>query len=909
MRVKLFRFTMMAVLFLSGLFPLAAATPTAEERLALKKSIEGRWDSLTKNMVFDFETTTGDFGCQAADVRLSLAPVTEIPDAVRKDHGSYLLRIDMNFRKTNQDQRLIQTHFMDEDWTDVLGVQFDVFIPAGSIDTLTVTPFMMCNQWQLWSQDETKTPLVPGKWVTVKFVPAAGEKINMARVTTIGFFLWGSFPKAFKGPVYLDNFVLLTEKPLKRSPVLPSTEVKTSQSVTVRVEGGMTGGTVSPYLLSINSGAAVLDVSPDLLKQAGPGGLLRTWGWLEQIDSFNPSRGVYDWTESDRIINAIRNSGWEPLVTLGLCPSWMATKNSAGQPKKNGPPTDPALWAEMAAAMVKHYNIDLKYGIKYWEIWNEPDIFFWGGTEDEYNKLCAAASKAMKKVDPTIQVIGGAWASSLAPTSSRLSTLLAAGPEISCISYHNYLLGSANFTEKELWEKLPSGSEAPVYKGRKAIRAVSAQLGTPGYTNLDILMTEACIQPDTRYDPRVETVLYPVYWATALWHYVHQNLRAAVFFTLTGKVWGVFYQKPRPVFDLFVLLRDKAKFDNAQWLRTSGEPEDLKVLALRHPGSVSFVLVNKSMTGVKYDATLKLENIEGIDSFAVYRLSSTDDGRKSAGSLKNTGTVSVECPPYSVTVLYGAVKPGTPEPVLAGFKEEPSPAAMGFLSSGQYSFAGQKAEFLKAAGPVKIDGDLKEFAKAKKFRIGKKENISAGDAAYWTGPSDASADVRALWDRDNLYLAIEVADDAPMISFVQRPDGLFDGDCIELFIGTKYVHLSRTTKGEYDYQFLIAPKGGSFRPKEGVLFSEPGPGLGTRNAELKNSEIFVKKTKKGYLMEVRISGENFYEFSGFQPGQEFRFDIGIDDSDKFKREVQLMWNASKQEVWDNPDLWGVAVLK
>jgi len=879
------------------------------ERKSLKENIEKRWDSFVKTLLFDFEYTTCDFGSGSPDVNISLAPVTELPEDARKGHGTYVLRIDMNFKKTNHDQRLIQTHFMDEDWSDVLGVQFDVFLPFNGPDTLTVTPYMMCNQWKLWSQDEKRTPLVKGKWVTVKFVLPAQEKPDLKRLTTIGFFIWGTIPFDFKGPVYVDNFFLISEKPLKSTQELPAVKIEKTETVTVNIDASLTGGKISPYLLSINSGDSVRHILLEHLKKIGCGGFMRTWGWLGHIDNFNPKRGLYDWSYADSVIKTIKDAGFEPLVTLGLCPSWMATKDSSGKPKNNGPPTDPELWAEMAADIVKHYNKDLGYNIKYWEIWNEPDIFFWGGTEEEYNILCKKASIAMKKVDPSIKIIGGAWASSLAPTSSRLKTLLELEPDIDFISYHNYLLGSADFKEEELWNILPASCEAPIYKARKSIRAVAKQMNKPSYTNIDVMMTEACIQPDTKYDPRIETVLYPVYWMTALWHYVHQNLHTAVYFTLTGKVWGVLYNKPRPVFDLFFLLKDKAKFANANWLKTSDTPEDLKVLALRNVDCFSVVLINKSIKNVQYKVSFNIENLLGVDSFTIYRLDSKNNGEKSIGVIKNSKNSTVDCPPYSITVLRGDIKPGTVNPVLVKFEEEPSAAALGFQTSGQYSFTGEKAEFLKLDGKIKIDGDLKEFEKAKPIFVGKKEKISTGEPSLWTGPEDCSMTVRTLWDNKNLYFGIEITDDVPFVNNTSSGADMWNGDCVELFIGTKHVHLSRKTKGEYDYQILISPKGGKFRPKEGVIFFEPGPGMGTRNAEPKGSKISVKKTKKGCVIECMIPGENFLDFENFKEGDEFRFDIGFDDADKDKRDIQIMWNADKHDVWDNPDLWGVAVLK
>lgn len=65
--------------------------------------------------------------------------------------------------------------------------------------------------------------------------------------------------------------------------------------------------------------------------------------------------------------------------------------------------------AEEAAAWVKHANVDLKLGIKFWEIGNEMDgVWEDGGpvTARQYVTKYLAYARAMKQVDPSILVFG-----------------------------------------------------------------------------------------------------------------------------------------------------------------------------------------------------------------------------------------------------------------------------------------------------------------------------------------------------------------------------------------------------------------------------------------------------------------------------------------------------------------------
>ncbi|HON08021.1 MAG TPA: glycosyl hydrolase, partial [Verrucomicrobiota bacterium] len=66
-------------------------------------------------------------------------------------------------------------------------------------------------------------------------------------------------------------------------------------------------------------------------------------------------------------------------------------------------------WSKFAAAVVRYINVEHKAGIRYWEIWNEPDASHWfgrgwGGDPEHYSALFNSAVKSMKQVDPSIKV-------------------------------------------------------------------------------------------------------------------------------------------------------------------------------------------------------------------------------------------------------------------------------------------------------------------------------------------------------------------------------------------------------------------------------------------------------------------------------------------------------------------------
>ncbi|WP_158751262.1 beta-xylosidase [Acidobacterium sp. S8] len=130
---------------------------------------------------------------------------------------------------------------------------------------------------------------------------------------------------------------------------------------------------------------------------------------------------VYSWTILDQIFDAYAATGVRPMVELGFMPKALSSHPEPYHipwPTKPGdvegwsfPPKDYARWGELvyqvAEHMVQRYGKDAVAGW-YWEVWNEPDIFYWHGTEDEYNKLYDYAVAGVRKAIPEARVGGPA---------------------------------------------------------------------------------------------------------------------------------------------------------------------------------------------------------------------------------------------------------------------------------------------------------------------------------------------------------------------------------------------------------------------------------------------------------------------------------------------------------------------
>lgn len=140
----------------------------------------------------------------------------------------------------------------------------------------------------------------------------------------------------------------------------------------------------------------------------------------------------YSFESSDQKIKTIVDGGFKVLFRLGE--SW-------GGPRK--PPPDFEKCAEVCRRIVMHYNEGwadgFRFGIKYWEIWNEPDIrLFWTGTPEQFYKLYELVAKKLKKHDATLKVGGPASTGSRRYLEDFLKYLKEHNVPLDFYSWHFY---------------------------------------------------------------------------------------------------------------------------------------------------------------------------------------------------------------------------------------------------------------------------------------------------------------------------------------------------------------------------------------------------------------------------------------------------------------------------------------
>lgn len=210
-------------------------------------------------------------------------------------------------------------------------------------------------------------------------------------------------------------------------------------------------------------------------------------------------------------------------------------------------------------------------------------------------------------------------------------------------------------------------------------------------------------------------------------------------------------------------------------------------------------------------------------------------------------------------------------------------------------------EIPKATRRVIIDGKMDDiWRNVKPLTLesakGLKPVLRVGDCS---GADDLYAQVRLLWDKDNLYLLADVKDDMPAVN-TKDMYNIKNGDAIELFIGTDINSMPSEGYSSNDFQIV-------FGANEKIWIYGQADG-GTRNGPPSDSEIKVQKKDDGYMLEARLALKNFGDYF-FSEGKEIGFDVAVDDADtKGEKECELIWNGSLYNDRDSK-YWGMAKLK
>lgn len=228
------------------------------------------------------------------------------------------------------------------------------------------------------------------------------------------------------------------------------------QNVTIQVDAGSTSEKLKPswayfgydepnYTYAKNGqklirelvelSQARVHIRTHFLLTTGNGRAALKWGSTNAYTEDALGNAVYDWTLVDKVLSTFIDAGAVPLVEIGFMPRALSTHPDPYTPTwvpgaKNEnyfsgwtyPPRDYTKWSELIYEWVRH-SAD-KYGrnaveVWDWEVWNEPDIGYWHGTPEEYDKLYDYTAAAVKRALPTARIGGPATTGPNSPKAAE----------------------------------------------------------------------------------------------------------------------------------------------------------------------------------------------------------------------------------------------------------------------------------------------------------------------------------------------------------------------------------------------------------------------------------------------------------------------------------------------------------
>lgn len=135
---------------------------------------------------------------------------------------------------------------------------------------------------------------------------------------------------------------------------------------------------------------------------------------FRDFDADENDPASYDFAFTDCLLSALHKYNCEPIFRLGVT----IENQQHIKAYRIFPPADYGKWARICEHIISHYNYGwadgFEYGIKYWEIWNEPDFSpfverntMWKGSDTDFFRLYEVAAKHLKNIFGDEIKVGG----------------------------------------------------------------------------------------------------------------------------------------------------------------------------------------------------------------------------------------------------------------------------------------------------------------------------------------------------------------------------------------------------------------------------------------------------------------------------------------------------------------------
>lgn len=245
-------------------------------------------------------------------------------------------------------------------------------------------------------------------------------------------------------------------------------------------------------------------------------------------------------------------------------------------------------------------------------------------------------------------------------------------------------------------------------------------------------------------------------------------------------------------------------------------------------------------------------------------------------------------------------------------------------SSTASAYAGKELVAPRAKNVV-IDGELTEWDLSRSLKINAETQIT-DQIEHWDGEEDCSAELYAMWDEENLYIAVDIKDDTP---FVYREGFPLDElDAVIFFLSTNPdADPQRDAYEATDWRIVTSVEdyyGDWFNFVDRDML-EDNMGYETQGEygdELvfEDLEAAFTRTETGAVYEIRLPLHNLSneQIAQLVPaaGMTLGFDFSILDVDlpcpgihslRMQASAELEGRDRKPEMYDvdtDPSLWG-----
>ena len=427
----------------------------------------------------------------------------------------------------------------------------------------------------------------------------------------------------------------LPVEPAVNTPAAANTPWPTATATAMPLEGilavdaAVSRGEVNPYVYGTNVGPWQ-DLSKSKIERISDAGFtfLRFPGGNWGDENYISEAAI------DEFISICREVNAEPMINVPLV---------------NFTP-------EKAAAMVEYVNITQGYGVKYWGIGNEPDLYLGkrgisGYDTIRFNEDWRAYAAAMEAVDASILLVGpelSQWTGVTANDPKDMhykdwmtEFLTVNGDMVDVVAFHRYPFGNFDPFENELLKSSAEWDEI--------IPALRELIHSTTGRDLPIAVTEVNSNWSNRKggETTPDSLVNAVWWADALGRMIEQDVDIVAQFAVAGDGgWSLLKTTdPRPAYQVHLLYNQFG----ADLVQSTSGIEGMSIFAALNPeGALTLIIVNT--TGEAVQAPIEIANFKPAASGELTLLD-INHAADATVPITTSNYFALDLPAESVTLL------------------------------------------------------------------------------------------------------------------------------------------------------------------------------------------------------------------------------------------------------------------